>query len=94
MGLKVRARELTKSGADAALALLENVLVPSVTLLEVTPTDFKLAETMLCTFSLGLRAGDALHLAIAKRCGAASIMALDRNLIKVAMAFAMPVEKI
>lgn len=94
MGLKVRSRELTKSEADAALALLENVFVPHVTVLEVTPTDFKLAETMLRTFSLGLRAGDALHLAIAKRCAATSIMALDRNLRKAATAFAIASEKI
>ena len=65
MGIKVRNRDISGSQGEAARALLEDALLPNMTVVEVTPTDFRLAETMLREFSLGLRDGDALHLATA-----------------------------
>lgn len=94
MGIKVRNRELTRSQGEAAGALLEDALLPNVTVVEVTPTDFRLAETMLREFSLGLRAGDALHLATASRCAAQQFVCLDRKLCSVAEAMGLPVTPI
>ena len=70
--------------------MLEDALLPNMTIVEVTPTDFRLAETMLREFSLGLRAGDALHLAMATRCDAQQFVSLDRKLCDVAAALGLP----
>ena len=94
MGIKVRNREITRGQGEAARALLEDALLPNMTVVEVTPTDFRLAETMLREFSLGLRAGDALHLATASRCAAQQFVSLDRKLCNVAAALGLPVTPI
>ncbi len=84
MGLKVRTGELTRNQADAALKLLHEELLQKVDLVEVTATDFRLAEAMLREFTSGLRACDALHLAIASRNEARLMAVLDKTLAKVA----------
>lgn len=84
IGMKVRRRALTPSQGDGALALLDEVLLPRVLVLETQPTDYRLARSMLAEFALGLRAGDALHLAIASRCGAEQFVAFDRTLARAA----------
>ena len=94
MGIKVRNRDITRSQGEGARALLEEALLPNMTIVEVTPTDFRLAETMLRECSLGLRAGDALHVAIASRCEAKAFVSLDRTLCKIAEALGLPVAPI
>ena len=94
MGIKVRNRDITRSQGEAARALLEDALLPNITVVEVTATDFRLAETMLREFSLGLRAGDGLHLATASRCDAQQFVSLDRTLSKVAEAVGLRVASI
>ncbi len=94
MGIKVRNRDISGSQGEAARALLEDALLPNMTVAEVTPTDFRLAETMLREFSLGLRDGDALHLATASRCEAQLFVSLDRKLCKVAGAVGLLVASI
>ena len=91
IGLKIRQRELTQAQGDAALKIFHDLLVPSLTVLEPSATDFRLAETMLREFSLGQRAGDALHLAIAVRASARQFVALDRILCKAASAMGIAV---
>jgi predicted nucleic acid-binding protein len=44
--------------------------------------DFDLAKAYLSQFETGLRAGDALHLAIAKNHRAGVVYSLDKSLIK------------
>lgn len=94
MGIKVRNREITHSQCEAARALLEGALFPNITVVEVTPTDFRLADSMLREFSLGLRAGDALHLATASRCAARQFVSSDRKLCDVAAALGLPTTRI
>lgn len=86
MGIKIRNRDLSeeKEKAKAARALFESAFLPKIKTVEATPTDFRLAQIMLREFSLGLRAGDALHLVIASRCEAQEFVSLDRTLCKVA----------
>ena len=50
MGIKVRNRDITAAQGKAARALLESALLPNVTIVELTPTDFRLAEIMLREF--------------------------------------------
>ncbi|MSQ59147.1 MAG: PIN domain-containing protein [Betaproteobacteria bacterium] len=94
IGLKVRNREITRGQGEAAIALLEETVLPHLSILEVTTTDFRLAESMLREFTLGLRAGDALHLAIASRRAVREIAALDHKLNKAAEALKMPTSRI
>jgi uncharacterized protein len=94
MGLKVRTRELTRNQADAALTLLHEEVLPNVELVEATATDFRLAEAMLREFSAGLRAGDALHLAVAAGNEARMIAVLDKTLAKVAASLGLAVASI
>ncbi|MEO6021837.1 MAG: type II toxin-antitoxin system VapC family toxin [Burkholderiales bacterium] len=91
IGLTIRQRDLTRAQGDAALKTFHDLLVPSLTVLEPVPTDFRLVETMLRECSLGLRAGDALHLAIAVRGSARPFVALDRDLCKAASAMGIAV---
>jgi predicted nucleic acid-binding protein len=94
MGLKARTRELTRNQGDAALTLLHEVVLPNIGLVEVTATDFRLAEAMLREFTAGLRAGDALHLAIAARKDVRSIAVFDKTLAKVAASLGLKVASI
>jgi uncharacterized protein len=94
MGIKVRNRDISSEKAEAARALLESAFLPKIKMVEAIPTDLRLAEVMLREFSLGLRAGDALHLAIASRCEAREFVSLDRTLCKVAEVVGLRVTRI
>jgi uncharacterized protein len=54
----------------------------SFTVLLPEAEDFSLAKQYLGKFETGLRAGDALHLAIASNHRARTIYSLDRTLLK------------
>lgn len=82
IALKVRNRQLTKAQGEAAVSLLHEEIAPKLDVVEVTPTDFRLADVMLREFALGLRAGDALHLAVASRSKATQFVCLDRQLAR------------
>lgn len=60
------------------------VLLPST-------ADFELAKQYLGNFRTGLRAGDALHLAIAKNNRAETVYSLDRILLSAGRALGLPV---
>ncbi|WP_255210733.1 type II toxin-antitoxin system VapC family toxin [Methylogaea oryzae] len=53
------------------LAAFHRFVAGALTLIEVEPTDFRTAAVLLDTPHLALRAGDALHLAVARRWRAA-----------------------
>jgi uncharacterized protein len=91
IGLKVRSRALTADQGNIALALLSEEFLPRVAVVEAEPTDFRLAQAMLAEFSLGLRAGEALHLAIARRAEARQIVTLDAAMAKAAAKVNIPV---
>ncbi len=94
IGIKVRNRDITAGQGETVRGMLESLLLPKLAIVEATPTDFRLAEIMLREFSLGLRAGDALHLAIASRCEAREFVSLDRTLCKIADAFGLSVTRL
>ena len=91
MGLKVRNRELTRQQGESAVAFLRDEVAPKLNVLEVSATDFRLAEAMLQEFSLGLRAGDALHLAIASSGATSQFVCLDRQLARAGAALGVKV---
>ncbi|MFG1466891.1 type II toxin-antitoxin system VapC family toxin, partial [Xanthobacter sp. DSM 24535] len=53
--------------------------------------DYDLAKKFLGTFETGLRAGDALHLAIASNHQAGAIYSLDKVLFKAGKILGLPV---
>jgi uncharacterized protein len=65
-----------------ALDKFDHFVASSVLVEEVEPNDFRVAATMIAGPG-ALRAGDALHLAIARRLGA-DLATLDRRLAKAA----------
>lgn len=79
LGIKVRTRALTPDQVRAAWAELGHHTRRSFAVLDVSRADFELAGDLLLRIDLGLRAGDALHLAVARNAGADAIVTLDRR---------------
>jgi uncharacterized protein len=79
---RVRMKEITASDAQLILHSFEDVAVSSFIILTPTTMDFNLAQSLLQHHHTGLRAGDALHLAIAQNHNAKKFCTLDKDLIK------------
>lgn len=90
LGLKVRAKQLDKQAAFAALAAFRELGEGYFNWLAVAPGDFKAASAYLEEWNLGLRAGDALHLAVAKTNGVKKLLTLDERMLKAARALRIP----
>jgi predicted nucleic acid-binding protein len=88
---EVRMGSLTSGEARQADAEFEQVLADSFSVLLPAQNDFDLAKQYLARHHSGLRAGDALHLAIATNCGARTIYSLDKTFLKAGGALALPV---
>jgi len=82
LGIKCRTEQISESDAWAALAKYAELRDRFVHL-PVLGQDYQSAAELLRHWSLGLRAGDALHLAIARR-QACVILSLDKVLVKAA----------
>jgi predicted nucleic acid-binding protein len=92
------AREVRMGGLDAqaatrADARFEAMLEESFSILLPSADDFALAKRYLGRFETGLRAGDALHLAVANNHRATMIYSLDRTLLKAGTMLDLPVSK-
>jgi predicted nucleic acid-binding protein len=89
------AREVRMGGFDAgraaeADAQFEAMLRESFAVLLPDANDFGLAKQYLIRFETGLRAGDALHLAVAGNRRAETIYTLDKRLLKAGAALGLP----
>ena len=91
LGLKVRTKQLDKPAASAALAAFREVGERYFNWLAVSAVDFKAASAYLEKWNLGLRAGDALHLAVAKTNGVKKLLTLDERMLKACKALRIPV---
>jgi predicted nucleic acid-binding protein len=78
LGLKVRTKQLRPDQALNAQKLLEGLAVQSFRVHIPTRADYVQAAVFLGERALGLRAGDALHLAIAYNEAAGAVYSLDR----------------
>jgi predicted nucleic acid-binding protein len=78
---EVRMGSLTHKAAIAADARFAEIAADTFILLAPNAADFDLANRFLLRRKIGLRAGDALHLAIAANNGASAIYSLDRRLL-------------
>jgi predicted nucleic acid-binding protein len=88
---EVRMGGLKPQAADEAGAQFEAVVQESFIILPPDAHDFDLARSFLGNYATGLRAGDALHLAIAGNRGATAIYSLDKGLLKAGRILKLPV---
>ncbi len=66
IGIKVRTGDLDQAQGAAVIQLFRQIAEDSFIILVPTKADFLLASEYLAQFGLGLRAGDALHVALAR----------------------------
>jgi hypothetical protein len=71
----------------------EAIIEESFQVLKPEAADFERGKRLLLSASTGLRAGDALHLAIAENRGAEAIYSLDRTMIRAGAALGLPVSR-
>ena len=70
MSIKLRTGQITLDQRAAALAMFNRLAAETFTVLSISPVHFRTASRFADQQSLGLRAGDALHLAAASEHGA------------------------
>lgn len=79
LALKLQTHQITFEQRASALAMFNKLVVESFTILTVSATHFRAAAKFVDQHRLGLRAGDALHLATASEHGA-TVHTLDQRL--------------
>jgi hypothetical protein len=90
---KLRMGELSESQAEAVRDEFERLLDESFDLVMPAAADFAAAAKFLGVPKTGLRAGDALHLAIAALHGARKILTLDMGFIEAGKLLKLPVTR-
>ena len=91
MAIKLRSGQITLEQRAAVLAMFNKLIAESFTVLPVTAAHFRTAAKFVDQHSLGLRAGDALHLAAASEHGA-TVITLDQRLAEAAPALGVPTQ--
>lgn len=79
LAIKLRTSQLDATQRAAALGMFNRLVAETFTVLPVTGPHFRTAARFTDQHALGLRAGDALHLATASAHGA-TVWTLDRKL--------------
>lgn len=88
---KVRMGDLTEPQAEVVRREFDRLLGESFEMLTPTVADFATAVRFLEIPKTGLRAGDALHLAIAANRHAKRILTLDKGFLEAGKALKLPV---
>lgn len=91
MAIKLRTGQITLDQRAAALAMFNRLAAESFIVLSVTGEHFRTAAKLVDQHALGLRAGDALHLATASGHGA-TVHTLDRRLAAAGPALGIPTQ--
>ncbi|TKT81044.1 type II toxin-antitoxin system VapC family toxin [Aquamicrobium sp. LC103] len=89
MAIKLRAGQISLEQRAAALAMFNKLVAESFTVLPVTGGHFRSAARFADHHALGLRAGDALHLATGSEHGA-TVHTLDRRLAEAGPVLGVP----
>lgn len=82
MGIKVRSKGLKPEQARKARSLMNKLATESLRVFPPTRSDYERAAKLLDHYLLGLRAGDALHLAVAQNEDVDCLYSLDRRLVE------------
>lgn len=88
---EVRMGGLEQQAVRDSDAQFEAIVRESFIVLAPSPSDFGLARVYLGNYTTGLRAGDALHLAIASNHAAGAIYSLDKALLAAGAILGLPV---
>ncbi len=91
MAIKLRTGQITLEQRAAALSTFNKLATASFTVLPVTGSDFRTAARFADQHTLGLHAGDAIHIAIASTHGAI-VYTLDQRLADAAPALGVPAQ--
>ena len=91
LSIKLRAGLLTLAQRAAALSTFNRLAAESFTVLPVTGAHFRAAAKFVDQHALGLRAGDALHLAAASEHGA-TVHTLDQRLSEAGPVLGVPTQ--
>ena len=91
MAIKLRTGRITLEQRAAVLAMFNKLVAESLTVLPVTGGHFRAASKFVDQYTLGLRAGDALHLAIASEHGA-TMHTLDQRLAEAGPLLGVPTQ--
>ena len=91
MAIKVRTGQIDLAQRATVLALFNKLVAESFTVLPVTSAHFRTAAKFVDQHALGLRAGDALHLATASAQGA-TVQTLDQRLAAAGPALGVPTQ--
>jgi predicted nucleic acid-binding protein len=91
MAIKLRTGQITLEQRAPALAMFNKLVAESFTVLRVSGGHFRAAAKFVDQHMLSLRAGDALHLAIASEHGA-TVHTLDQRLAEVGPALGVPTQ--
>jgi len=91
MAIKLRTGQVTLEQRAAALAMFNKLISESFTVLPVTGGHFRTAAKFVDQHVLGLRAGDALHLATALE-HRATVHTLDQSLAEAGPALGVPTQ--
>jgi predicted nucleic acid-binding protein len=91
LAIKVRTGQLNLAQRAAAMAMLNRLQAESLAVVGVTGAQFRAAGRFADQHLLGLRAGDALHLAVASEHGAV-VHTLDRRLAEAGPALGVPTQ--
>ncbi len=87
---RFRMNELNLEQIEAIIYSFKEDTDQSYTVFTVTTADFILASEFIQQWETGLRAGDALHLAIARNHSIENLLSLDRKLIDAARQLNIP----
>ena len=91
MAIKLRTWQINLEQRAAALAMFNKLVAESLTVLGVTGAQFRAAAKFADQHMLGLRAGDALHLAVASEHGA-TLHTLDQRLAEAGPTLGVPTQ--
>jgi predicted nucleic acid-binding protein len=90
---KLRMKEISADLANDLLDLFEQEMQSTYQVILPTQRDYELAVSFLTQPKLGLRGGDAFHLAIAKNHAAELLLTLDEGMLKAANLLGIPAGK-
>lgn len=93
LGREVRVEAITKESALLAMDQFDAMVAESFQLVAPGAADFELATAYVKHFATKLRAGDALHLAIASNHGAKVLHTLDQGLLAAAKLLKVPASR-
>ena len=91
LAIKLRTGQIGLDQRAAALAVFNKLVAETFIVLPVTSTHFRVAAKFVDQHALGLRAGDALHLAVAAGQGA-TVWTLDKRLAEAGPALGVPTQ--